>query len=165
MGFTEAKTPLFQAWAQFPDARQHMVDFVDSLQLGLLDALREALREVKPEKPPAALAEIAKREEAERAVAPRLGKVLVGFRASSRRNRGRGLVRGAGGTPASSSNCPSKRGYPYRVAEARGRVAPGGRLRELARPYLTNYLPLTPNVLEDPEPDRTSSLSRGTASA
>jgi len=78
MGFTKANDELFRAWANYPIARQHLMEFMDTMRRALLDELRIAL--VGPDGPGQAAAEFATRGKSERAVVPRLGKVLVGFR-------------------------------------------------------------------------------------
>ena len=54
MGFTKAKPELFQAWANYPIARQHLVEFLDTMRRALLDELRAVL--VGPDAPPQAAA-------------------------------------------------------------------------------------------------------------
>jgi hypothetical protein len=81
MGFTKPDMGLFEAWAKFPIARDHMIDFVASIQHALLDALRLALADAEytaaPDQPLATLARRGKRKD--NTVAPRLGKVSVNF--------------------------------------------------------------------------------------
>jgi hypothetical protein len=83
MGFTKADTSLFTAWATYPTARSHLVDFVDSVRRPLLDALREAL---VPEEPADSLSRIASADvvsvgkKVKRVVTPKLGEIQVKFR-------------------------------------------------------------------------------------
>lgn len=81
MGFTAADPDLFTAWSKYVDARTHMVDFVDSVRLRLLDELRESLTE-QPDRPndPAARADFVTIGKVGKVVTPRLGKVLIRFR-------------------------------------------------------------------------------------
>jgi hypothetical protein len=79
MGFTKANPELFQAWANYPIARQHLVEFLDTMRRALLDELRAVL--VGPDAPPqAAAADFATKGKSERVVVAPLGKVYVGFR-------------------------------------------------------------------------------------
>lgn len=81
MGFTRPDTDLFRAWTKYVPAREHMIDFVDTLRLPLLDALRDALTVTQPGARRADLADFASRgKTTPRVVVPRLGKVSVGFR-------------------------------------------------------------------------------------
>jgi hypothetical protein len=82
MGFTNAKPELFEAWARFPDARGHMIDFVDSIREALLDALREEL--LRPGNGTMARQELAgfagRGRKQDRVISPALGKVVAGFK-------------------------------------------------------------------------------------
>jgi hypothetical protein len=49
MGFTKANTELFQAWVNYPVARKHLTEFLDTMCRALLDELRAAL--VGPDAP------------------------------------------------------------------------------------------------------------------
>jgi hypothetical protein len=80
MGFTSADVALFDAWAVYPRARAHMVDFVNSVADALLDALRDELAVVAPRMPRDALAALSTRGKVKRVVTPRLGKVDVTLR-------------------------------------------------------------------------------------
>lgn len=78
MGFTKANPELFQAWANYPVARQHLVEFLDTMRRALLDELRAVL--VGPDAPPQAAAPgFATKGTSERGVVAPLGKVYVGF--------------------------------------------------------------------------------------
>jgi hypothetical protein len=81
MGFTKANAELFQAWAKYPYARQHLMDFVDSIRRPALDALRTELVSAAARDPACPTsAEVATRGKTKkRAVVPRMGKILVGF--------------------------------------------------------------------------------------
>ena len=81
MGFTRPDTDLFRAWTKYVPAREHMIDFVDTLRLPLLEVLRDALTGTQPGARRADLADFASRgKTTPRVVVPRLGKVSVGFR-------------------------------------------------------------------------------------
>jgi hypothetical protein len=43
MGFTKANNELFQAWANYSAAREHLTEFLDTMSRALLDELRAAL--------------------------------------------------------------------------------------------------------------------------
>ena len=86
MGFTKANPELFQAWANYPAARQHLVEFLDTMRRALLDRLRTALAEDGI--PREAAAGFFTRGKVKRTVVPKLGSVLVGFRVpAARRER------------------------------------------------------------------------------
>jgi hypothetical protein len=76
MGFTKANNELFQAWANYPAARQHLTEFLDTMRRALLDELRAAL--VGPGAPGETAADFATR--GKRVVVTQLGKVSVVFR-------------------------------------------------------------------------------------
>ena len=76
MGFTKANTELFQAWANYPAARQHLTEFLDTMRRALVDELRAAL--VGPDAPRETAADFA--TQGKRVVVAQLGKVFVGFR-------------------------------------------------------------------------------------
>ena len=78
MGFTKANPELFQAWANYPIARQHLMEFLDTMRRALLDELRVVL--VGPDEPLQAAADFATKGKSERGVVAPLGKVYVGFR-------------------------------------------------------------------------------------
>lgn len=78
MGFTKANDELFRAWANYPIARQHLMEFIDTMRRALLDELRLAL--VGPGRSGEAAAEFSTRGKLERAVIPRLGTIHIGFR-------------------------------------------------------------------------------------
>jgi hypothetical protein len=80
MGFTRPDPDLFRAWAVSVYARDHMVDFVDSLRRPLLDLLRTALADEQPKARHASLAAFATVGKKQRAVHPQQGKVLVRLR-------------------------------------------------------------------------------------
>jgi hypothetical protein len=77
MGFTKADSALFRAWANYPIARQHLTEFLDTMRRALLDELRAAL--VGPDGPGQAAADFATRRDAERGVVSKRGNVYVGF--------------------------------------------------------------------------------------
>jgi hypothetical protein len=81
MGFTKANAELFQAWAKYPYARKHLMDFVDSIRRPALDALRAELASAGRADPACpTIAVVATRGKTKkRAVVPRMGKILVGF--------------------------------------------------------------------------------------
>jgi hypothetical protein len=81
MGFTKANAELFDAWAKYPSARQHLMDFVDSIRRPALDALRAELAAAAAKDPACPTsADVATRGKTKkRAVVPRMGKILVGF--------------------------------------------------------------------------------------
>ncbi len=82
MGFTRPKSELFRAWADYPASRAHLVDFVDSVRLPLLDALRLVLTgDPDPDSPVRlSAADFATRGKAQKAVTPRLGTIRLDFR-------------------------------------------------------------------------------------
>jgi len=81
MGFTRPDIDLFRAWAKYGPARQHMIDFVDTLRRPLLEVLRDALAVTQPGVGRADLADFVSRgTKTPRVVVPRLGHVAVGFR-------------------------------------------------------------------------------------
>lgn len=81
MGFTHADTDLFKAWANYVPAREHMIDFVDTVRQPLLEVLCDALAETQPGVDRAGLASFASRgTTTPRVVVPRLGTVTFSFR-------------------------------------------------------------------------------------
>ena len=81
MGFTQPDQNLFNAWAQFYEARRHIVDFVDKIRMPLLDTLRDELAsEGQGAKEREGLARFFTYGKVKRTVTPRLGKVVVEFR-------------------------------------------------------------------------------------
>jgi predicted nuclease with RNAse H fold len=81
MGFTHADTDLFRAWAKYVPAREHVIDFVDTLRQPLLEVLCDALAETQPGVDRADLAGFASRgTTTPRVVVPRLGTVTFSFR-------------------------------------------------------------------------------------
>lgn len=78
MGFTQSNPDKFRAWADYPAARNHVSDFVDSVRRPLLASLQHALG---PDLgAPDQRASFSTRGKVQRAVTTRLGKILVGFR-------------------------------------------------------------------------------------
>lgn len=78
MGFTKANMELFRAWANYPIARQHLTEFLDTMRRALLDELRAALG--GSDAVVQAAADFATRGKSERVVVSQLGKVSVVFR-------------------------------------------------------------------------------------
>jgi hypothetical protein len=80
MGFTRADAELFRAWAQFPRAQPHLVDFVDSLRRALLEVINHELaaRAAGDSSLPADAQEV-RSGRAGRVVTPRHGKIAVGY--------------------------------------------------------------------------------------
>lgn len=80
MGFTEANEQLFKAWAAYPDARNHLVDFVDTLRRASLEALNRELGAAAGSDPtlPRAATEVSFGKSG-RVVSPRFGKIVVGY--------------------------------------------------------------------------------------
>ena len=101
MGFTKANPELFQAWANYPVARQHLVEFLDTMRRGLLDELRAVL--VGPDAPPQAAADFATKGKSERGVVTQLGEVFVGFRVPAGGPNVSGSAYGAGSAASSTS--------------------------------------------------------------
>jgi hypothetical protein len=84
MGFTQPDTDLFRSWAKYRRARDHMIDFVDSLRRPLLEAFRDALQQDSPSVPRTDLADFSSRgTKTPRVVVPTLGKVGIGFKIPS----------------------------------------------------------------------------------
>lgn len=147
MGFTKADDRLFRSWADYPSARQHLVEFLDTVRRPLLDSLREALAPVAAHgsKERVEAAEFATRGKVRRAVVPRLGEVLVGFRvpADGPERLWAGLW--GWGEPRFVIELP----YPISVSETKDAVstlkANGFKSRKDHR--LASYLPLTDELL------------------
>lgn len=81
MGFTQPDMDLFGAWAQYAEARQHMVDFIDAVRRPVLGALRDELASGESNvRAREALADFMTYGKIKRVVAPRLGKVVIEFK-------------------------------------------------------------------------------------
>ena len=76
MGFTSPQASLFQAWSQYPQARKHIVDFINTVREPLEQALSAAIAAAPGEKPRPRLVT---RGKSKVAVAKYLGKILVRF--------------------------------------------------------------------------------------
>ena len=79
MGFTQPDPDLFAAWGASVPARNHMIDFLDTLWMPMLDSLRDALAEDGEAVPHESVAGVVTKGQAKKAVHPYLGKVLVRF--------------------------------------------------------------------------------------
>ncbi|MGA9762622.1 MAG: PD-(D/E)XK nuclease family protein [Gaiellaceae bacterium] len=80
MGFTQPDQNLFNAWAQYISARQHMIDFLGHLREPLLGALREKLAAANRDAKHESLASFKTYGKGKRTITPRLGKVVIEFR-------------------------------------------------------------------------------------
>jgi hypothetical protein len=80
MGFTNPNKELMLAWASFPSARQHGIDFVDALRRPLLDELQLSLAQPPGTQPSDQAAAFFRRgKSSERVVFPQFGKITTRF--------------------------------------------------------------------------------------
>lgn len=86
MGFTRADAQLFNAWARYPGAREHLMAFVESLRRAILEGVNRELSAVAGEDSelPRDASEV-KVGKAGRVVTPRRGKIAVGYNVPAQR--------------------------------------------------------------------------------
>jgi predicted RNase H-like nuclease len=148
MGFTRPNPSHFDAWAQFPAARDHLIDFVDAVRRPLLASLQHALGETYG--PPEQRASFTTRGKVRRAVVPRLGKILVGFRIPSGGPERITAGVWGWGEPRFIVELPFPRGDAPEAAAAVAAVMEDG-FESWRDRVLTRYLPLDHDLLAAPD--------------